>query len=186
MYTIGIDLGGTNIAVGLCDEKLKITDKISAPTGAGRASELIAKDMAALAKKLIDRNRLNVSDIEYVGIAAPGTIDPDRGIVEYSNNIRMKNFPIISEFKKYIPEVDVYVANDANAAALGEAIAGSGQGSDSLIMITLGTGVGSGIIIDGKIFTGSLNTAGAELGHTVIEKGGRQCSCGRRGCPLWL
>ena len=181
MYTIGIDLGGTNIAVGLCDEKLKIVDKISAPTDAKRASAIIVKDMAMLSKKLIDRNHLTKDDVKYVGIAAPGTVDPSTGVVEYSNNIRMSNFPICSEFTKHL-NLPVYIANDANAAALGEAIAGSGQGSDSLVMITLGTGVGGGVIIDGKIFTGSVNTAGAELGHTVIEKGGRQCSCGRRGC----
>lgn len=181
MYTIGIDLGGTNIAVGLCDEKLNIIDKISAPTDAKRASEMIVKDMASLSKKLIDRNNLNESDIEFVGIAAPGTVDPISGVVEYSNNIRMSNFRITEEFKKHL-NLPVYLANDANAAALGEALGGCGKGSGSLVMITLGTGVGGGVIIDGKILTGSANTAGAELGHTVIEKGGRQCSCGRRGC----
>ncbi len=182
MYIIGIDLGGTNIAVGLCDESLKIKDKISAPTGAGRAPELIVKDMASLAKKLIDRNGITKKDIAYVGIAAPGTVDPARGVIEYSNNIRMKDFPIADVFRKYMTGTPVFLENDANAAALGEALVGSGAGSDSLIMITLGTGVGGGIVIDGRIFSGSVNTAGGELGHTVICVGGRQCTCGRRGC----
>ncbi|MBQ7363466.1 MAG: ROK family protein [Clostridia bacterium] len=182
MYTIGIDLGGTNIAVGLCDESLNIKDKISAPTGASRAPEMIVKDMAALAKKLIDRNHISGDDVAYVGIATPGTVDPRAGVVEYNNNIRMKNFPIVETFRKYMPVPKVYVENDANAAALGEALVGSGRGSDSLIMITLGTGVGGGIVIDGRIFSGSVNTSGAELGHTVIVAGGRQCTCGRRGC----
>ena len=92
MYNIGVDLGGTNIAVGLCDSTLKIKDKISAPTGAERAPEMIVKDMAALAKKLIDRNHIDITDVSYVGIAAPGTVDAALGVVEYSNNIRMKNF----------------------------------------------------------------------------------------------
>lgn len=182
MFTIGIDLGGTNIAVGLLDEKLNIKDKISAPTKAERAPEMIVADMASLSKKLIDRNHITLSDISLVGIATPGTVDPERGMVLYSNNIRMKNFPIAEVFRKYMQGVPVKVANDANAAALGEALVGSGRGSDSLIMITLGTGVGSGIILDGKIFTGSVNTAGGEVGHTVIVRGGRQCTCGRRGC----
>ena len=182
MYTIGIDLGGTNIAVGLLDEDLNIKDKISAPTNAERAPEMIVADMAALSKKLIDRNHISLSDVSKVGIATPGTVDPDNGTVIYSNNIRMKNFPIAEVFSKYMKGVPVRVANDANAAALGEALVGSGCGSHSLVMITLGTGVGSGIIIDGKIFTGSVNTAGGEVGHTVIVAGGRQCTCGRRGC----
>lgn len=182
MYTIGIDLGGTNIAVGLCDESFKIIDKGSVPTLAKRDSELIVKDMAELSLKIIERNSLTPSDIAYVGIAAPGSINANTGVVEYSNNIQMKNFPLVEIFKKYFPAEKVYIANDANAAALGEALAGAAKGAPTSVMITLGTGVGGGIVIDGRIFAGGVNCAGAELGHTVIEAGGRQCSCGRRGC----
>ena len=182
MYTIGVDLGGTNIAIGLCDENLNIVDKGSTPTLAKRDSELIIKDMAALALTIIERNGLTPADIEYVGIAAPGSVDPDNGIIEYSNNIQMSNFPIVEIFKKYFPIERVYIANDANAAALGEALAGAAKGVPTSMMITLGTGVGGGIILDGKIFAGGVNFGGAELGHTVIVAGGRQCSCGRRGC----
>lgn len=182
MYTIGVDLGGTNIAIGLCDENLNIVDKGSTPTLAKRDSELIIKDMAALAMTIVERNGLTEADIEYVGIAAPGSVDPDNGIIEYSNNIQMSNFPIVEIFKKYFPTERVYIANDANAAALGEALAGAAKGAPTSMMITLGTGVGGGIILDGKIFAGGVNFGGAELGHTVIVAGGRQCSCGRRGC----
>ncbi len=182
MYTIGIDLGGTNIAIGICDESLKMIDKDSVPTLAKRDPELIIKDMAALALRLLERNSLKPSDVEYVGIAAPGTVNPDTGVVEYSNNIQMKDFPLVEIFKKYFPAKRVYIANDANAAALGEALAGSAKGAKNSVMITLGTGVGGGVIIDGKIFSGGINCAGAELGHIVIVAGGRQCSCGRRGC----
>ena len=182
MYTIGVDLGGTNIAIGLCDENLNIIDKGSTPTLAKRDSELIIKDMAALALTIIERNGLTPADIEYVGIAAPGSVDPDNGIIEYSNNIQMSNFPIVEIFKKYFPTERVYIANDANAAALGEALAGAAKGAPTSMMITLGTGVGGGIILDGKIFAGGVNFGGAELGHTVMVAGGRQCSCGRRGC----
>ena len=182
MYTIGVDLGGTNIAIGLCDENLNIVDKGSTPTLAKRDSELIIKDMANLALTIIERNGLTPADIEYVGIAAPGSVDPDNGVIEYSNNIQMSNFPIVEIFKKYFPTERVYVANDANAAALGEALAGAAKGAPTSMMITLGTGVGGGIILDGKIFAGGVNFGGAELGHTVIVAGGRQCSCGRRGC----
>ena len=181
MYTIGVDLGGTNIAVGLCNESLKIIDKESVPTKANRDGELIVKDMAELAKKIIERNSLSVSDVEYVGIAAPGTVNSETGIIEYANNLPFLNFPIADIFKKYLP-IKVLIANDANAAALGEALAGAAKGTKSSVMITLGTGVGGGVIIDGKIFAGGVNSAGTELGHTVIVAGGRQCSCGRLGC----
>ena len=182
MYTIGIDLGGTNIKAGLCDNALNIIDKESAPTLAHRSGEDIVADMAELAKNLIVRNKLTIDDIQYVGIATPGIANNKLGMVEYANNLPFKNFPMAEIFKKYLPIANVYIANDANAAALGEALVGAARGSKSSIMVTLGTGVGAGVIIDGKIFSGCLNDAGAELGHTVIMAGGRQCSCGRRGC----
>ena len=182
MYTIGVDLGGTNIAIGLCDEQLNIIDKGSVPTLANREPNLIIKDMAALAEDIIKRNRLSLSDIFSVGIAAPGSVNAKTGIIEYANNLPFLNFPLVNIFKKYLPIEKVLIANDANAAALGEALAGAAKGTRNSVMITLGTGVGGGVIIDGKIFDGGVNCAGAELGHTVISAGGRLCSCGRRGC----
>ena len=182
MYTIGIDLGGTNIAVGLCNDELKIIDKGSVPTLGTRPGEEIVADMAKLTEEIILRNGLKADDVEYVGIATPGTANAKTGVVEYANNLPFKNFPIADLFKKYLPVKRVIIDNDANAAALGEALSGSAKDADSSIMITLGTGVGGGIIIDGKIYAGGLNCSGAELGHTVIAARGRQCSCGRRGC----
>ena len=182
MYTVGIDLGGTNIAAGICDENLNIIVKGSVPTLASRVPELIVMDMAALADSLCNQAHISHSEISYVGIAAPGSVNPDTGYVEYSNNIQMSNFPICEVFKKYSPIDRVYIANDANAAALGEALAGAAKGADVSVMITLGTGVGGGVIIGGKIFAGGVNFSGTELGHTVIVSGGRQCTCGRRGC----
>ena len=182
MYSIGIDLGGTNIAVGLCDENLTIIDKGSVPTLADRAPELIVRDMAALAGELIKRNRLTLGDISSVGIAAPGSADAVRGVVEYANNLPFKDYPIAEVFKKHLPIENVSVANDADAAALGEALAGAARGAKSSVMITIGTGIGGGVIINGRILDGGVNPATAELGHTVILAGGRQCSCGRRGC----
>ncbi len=182
MYTIGIDLGGTNIAAGLCDENLNIADKLSVKTPHDCPPEEIARAMADVSSQLIERNSLKISDIEYIGIAMPGSIDPDLGIIEYANNLPFINFPIVEVFKKYLPIDSIYIDNDANAAALGEALAGAAKGTDSSVMITLGTGVGGGVIINGKIFKGGINAAGAELGHTVVRIGGRLCSCGRRGC----
>ncbi len=182
MYVLGIDLGGTNIAIGLCNEKLEIIDKDSVPTRAEREGEEIVRDMAALCKTLVQRNGLTERDIARVGIASPGSIDDINGIVEYSNNLKMENFPISDIFKKYFPVEHVYIANDANAAALAEDLAGAAKGSRVSLMLTLGTGVGGGVIMDHKIYAGSVNSGGTELGHTVICVGGRQCSCGRRGC----
>ncbi|MCQ2413379.1 MAG: ROK family protein [Clostridia bacterium] len=182
MYTIGVDLGGTNIAIGLCDSSLKIIDKGSVPTLADRTGDAIMKDMAALAETIIKRNNLTVDDIAYVGIATPGSANTETGVVEYANNLPFVNFPIAEVFKKYLPVKKVIIANDANAAALGEALAGAAKGAKNSVMITLGTGVGGGIIIDNKIYAGGVNCCGAELGHVVIVSGGRQCSCGRRGC----
>ena len=182
MYTVGIDLGGTNIAAGICDENLGIVIKGSVPTNAARDNELIVKDMAALVDKLAKEAGISASEISYVGIAAPGSVNSDTGVIEYSNNIQMSNFPMCDIFKKYSPIKEVYIANDANAAALGEALAGAAKGAGVSVMITLGTGVGGGVIMNGKIFAGGINHSGTELGHTVLVSGGRQCTCGRRGC----
>ncbi len=181
MYYIGIDLGGTNIAAGIVDEKYNLLIKGSVPTMAHRAPEEIIKDMSELCKKLVSDANLTFDDIAYAGIAAPGTVDPEKGIVTYANNLPFNNFAIADILKGFIPVKNVYLENDANAAALGEAVAGAARGVKHAAMITLGTGVGGGIIIDGKIYSG-FNYKGAELGHMVIEHGGRPCTCGRLGC----
>lgn len=181
MYNIGIDLGGTNIAIGIVDENYKIVLKDKVPTLSERPTSEIIDDMANLCKSLVERLNLTFDDICYAGIAAPGSVDPINGIVKYSNNIKMENFPIADELKKRIPIKKVLIENDANAAALAEAKAGAGKGLNDVIMITLGTGVGGGIVIGGKLYSG-FNYAGAEIGHTVIELNGRPCTCGRKGC----
>ena len=181
MYRIGVDLGGTNIAAGLVDEGFNLVSKMSVPTGAERAPELIIDDMAALCKKLCEENGVLISDIVSIGIASPGIADGDTGTVRYANNLPFKNFPICAMLSERTGVSDIRVANDANAAAWGEAVAGAAKGSSNSVMITLGTGVGGGIIIDNKIYAG-FNSAGAELGHIVIEYKGRPCSCGRYGC----
>ncbi len=181
MYTIGIDLGGTNIAAGIVNDNYEIIRKDSVPTGADRPGEEIVKDMAALCKKIIADEGLTEADIEYIGIATPGTADSDTGVVVYANNLPFLDFPIADLLKKYIAIDRVLIENDANAAAKGEAVAGAAKGYANSVMITLGTGVGGGIIIDNKVYSG-FNHAGAELGHIVIEYNGAPCSCGRKGC----
>ena len=181
MYYIGIDLGGTNIAAGIVDENYKIIKKGSTPTLANRDPEEIIRDMGALCMRLLNELNIDVSEVAHAGIASPGSIDPENGLVVYSNNIPFSNFPIIAILKKYLPVEKIYIENDANAAALGEAMGGVAAGAEIAVMITLGTGLGGGVIINGKVHSG-FNYAGAELGHTVIEQDGVQCSCGRKGC----
>lgn len=182
MYSFGIDLGGTNIAIGVVDtETGAIVKKGSVPTQASRHADEIMKDMASLCKKLAEEMNLTIDDFAYAGIAAPGTIDNATGTVIYSNNIRMDNYPIAAKLMEYSGIKKVYCENDANAAAYGEAAYGASKGTRNSVMITLGTGLGGGVIVDGKLVTGS-NAAGAELGHTAISVGGLSCTCGRRGC----
>lgn len=181
MYYIGIDLGGTNIAAGIVDESFKIVKKGSTPTLVNRDPELIIADMGKLCLELLAETGIGLEEVVCAGIAAPGSVNPRTGIIEYANNLPFLRFPIADTLRKYLPVRKVYLENDANAAALGEAVGGAAKGKRLSVMITLGTGVGGGVIIDGKIYSG-FNYAGAELGHTVIEYNGRQCSCGRKGC----
>ena len=181
MYYIGVDLGGTNIAVGICDKSLKILEKGSVPTNPNRAPELIIKDMTDLTARLLSKRGISLDEVASVGIASPGSVDSENGVVTYANNLPFENFEIARIFREYLPVKKVIVENDANAAALGEALAGVAAGVKHSVMITLGTGVGGGIIIDGKVYSG-FNGCGGELGHIVIQKGGRRCSCGRLGC----
>ncbi|MBQ8163501.1 MAG: ROK family protein [Clostridia bacterium] len=181
MYYLGIDLGGTNIAAGIVDENHKIVMKGSVPTLANRDGKLIIQDMANLCKKLISDMGITLDDIAYAGIASPGTANSETGIVEYANNLPFRDFPIADLLKEYLGIEKVYIENDANAAAKAESVAGAAKGAKFSVMITLGTGLGGGIVIDGNVYSG-FNHAGAELGHVVIQKDGKQCSCGRKGC----
>ena len=181
MYTIGVDLGGTNIAIGIVNEKYEIVRKGSVPTKPERGADPIIADMAALCRKLIAEEGLTLADIESVGVATPGTANNVTGVVEYANNIPFLQYPLADRLSAQLDGKKVYIEHDANAAAKAEAIAGVAAGAPISVMITLGTGVGGGIIIDGKVYTG-FNFAGAELGHVVIQLDGRQCSCGRKGC----
>lgn len=181
MYRIGVDLGGTNIAAGIVDDEGKIIVKDSVPTCAERPAEEIAKDIVKLSKKLCSDIGVSVENIDSVGIASPGIADNERGLIVYANNLPFENFPISKLVGEGLGGKRVFIENDANAAAWGEAVCGAAGGSKNSVMITLGTGVGGGIIIDNKIYSGS-NHAGGELGHIVIEYNGRPCSCGRRGC----
>ncbi|MBQ9946887.1 MAG: ROK family protein [Oscillospiraceae bacterium] len=178
-YRIGIDIGGTNIACGIVNEKYEIIARSKVKTNAPRPYEEILEDIKKsvyLACKELD---IAPSEAESIGIGCPGTCNSE-GVVEYSNNLGFVNVPLKNDIEKEFG-VKTYLDNDANAAALGEYLAGAAKGAVNAVAITLGTGVGAGIIINGRIYSGS-NCAGGEIGHTVIEVDGRPCTCGRKGC----
>ncbi len=179
MYYLGVDLGGTNIAIGIVDKDGRILNKASVHTPSNSDYKDVVAAMIELSKKLIFDNNLSLSDFEAVGIGCPGSIDYKKGSVAYSNNLRFDDVPLVEEFQKYW-NIPVILENDANAAAYGEYVV-NGNNADVFVAITLGTGVGGGVIIDGKIFRGS-NGAGAELGHSVLVHNGLPCTCGRKGC----
>lgn len=176
---IGIDLGGTFIKAGITDENNDIIVSGKTPTGLPCDSAVVIKNCADLIRKLLADAKVSIEDIEWIGMGIPGTVDCEKGVVEYANNLGFNDVHVremlTDEF--HIP---VFLGNDANVAAYGE-YKKCGEKCDSFVFITLGTGVGGGIIIDGKIYTG-FNFAGAELGHIVIEKDGIPCTCGRKGC----
>ena len=180
MYHLGIDLGGTNIAVGVVDENFNIIGRGKKKTNCPRPADEICDDMATAARMAIEDAGITMDDIDTIGIGAPGSINPFTGVIAVSNNLDFENVHMGEMLKERLGH-DVFRENDANAAAYGEFLAGAGKGTKDMVAITLGTGVGGGIIIDGKLFAGS-NLAGGELGHTVIVHGGEPCTCGRKGC----
>lgn len=180
-YTIGVDLGGTTISAGLVNDKHKIEYKVGCDTNLPRPAHEVEQAIADLCFQICKDKNLDITkDIKWVGIGTPGSVETDAGIVEFSANFGYHNWEIRDNMEKLLG-CKVYIENDANAAAYGEYIDGGAKGAQYAVVITLGTGIGSGIIINGKIFAG-FNHAGAELGHLVVVKDGRPCMCGRKGC----
>jgi len=180
-FIVGIDLGGTNIKAGLLDKKANLIARTTIPTEASKGKESIVRNMIAAAEKVLSKVEINWSDVAAVGVGSPGTIDFEKGLVLQSPNLPgFENFPLRQTLEASIRR-PVIIENDANAAAFGEYWAGAGRGVHSMVILTLGTGIGGGIILDGKVLHGAHGTA-AELGHTVICYNGASCPCGSRGC----
>ena len=179
-YYVGIDLGGTFIKGGIVNDKGEIVVKDKIPTESEKGSEGVAKNIAALIDSLLAKANMTPSDVIGIGMGVPGMIDSEKGEVVYSNNLGWEHFFISDKVEK-LTGLNVKIANDANVAALGETLFGCGKNYSNTVMLTLGTGVGGGIVIDGKLFEGN-RSAGAELGHSVIVAGGERCTCGRLGC----
>ena len=181
MYYLGVDIGGTSIKAGLVTEKGHLVYKETTPTQKDAGYKALAKDIADLVFSVFSKNNMSQDEILAIGIGYPGSVDNENGTIIYSNNISVdKGSPIREELRKYIKK-PVYLGNDADCAALGEYFAIGDEKIKNLVAVTFGTGVGCGIIIDKKIYTGSNGSAG-EVGHTVIVMDGEECTCGRKGC----
>ncbi|MGN8897773.1 ROK family protein [Flavonifractor sp. HCP28S3_F3] len=179
MHYLGIDLGGTNVAAAVVDQDGTILGKVSLPTPR-TGPEAVADQMAAAARAAAEQAGIGMEEIRSVGIGSPGTIEPQHGLIKFWSNLDFEDVPLAALMEERLNK-PIYLENDANAAALGEFAAGAGKGSQSMVAITLGTGVGGGAVLGGKLYTG-FNYAGMEVGHFVIEHGGRLCTCGRKGC----
>ena len=180
MYRIGIDLGGTNIAVGVVDSQYRMIANAAVPTGAGRPYQEIVADMISAVEEVLSAADLTAADCESIGIGSPGNCDSEQGVVVRAYNLNWFNVPVCELLQKRFG-IPVRLSNDANVAALAETVAGAAIGCKNMVLITLGTGVGGGIIIDGKIYAG-MRSAGAELGHALLVLDGEPCTCGRNGC----
>lgn len=173
---IGFDIGGTSVKGGIVDEEGKLLVFDSIPTDPAT----IVADLAGFVNQLLSKAGLTADGVEGIGMGIPGMIDSEKGFVIFAGNLDWKNFPIAYELSA-MTGMKVKITNDANAAALGEARFGAGKDYTDSILVTLGTGVGGGIVIGGKLFAGR-HSQGAEIGHMVIDRGGLKCTCGRRGC----
>lgn len=179
-YYVGIDLGGTFIKGGIVDDLGNILYSDKVPTESEKGSDGVAKNIAVLVEILLKKAGLSADDVQGIGMGVPGMIDSKAGVVTYSNNLRWKDFHIAGKVSE-LTGMQVKIANDANVAALAEAKFGAAKGCQNMVMFTLGTGVGGGIIAEGKMIEGN-KSAGAEIGHMVIVANGEECTCGRKGC----
>lgn len=179
-YYLGLDVGGTNLAAGVIDENYRILSKASIPAGAERNIEAITSDMVKVSKTAVEKAGMSLSDFSSWGIGMPSYVNPKTELLVHANCFRWRNVPIYSYLEKLIP-LPIFIENDANCAALGETLTGSAKGYSNVLMLTLGTGLGGGIILDKKIYAGA-DQMGAELGHTKLVYRGRKCTCGQLGC----
>ena len=179
MYRIGIDLGGTNTVAGLVDENGKIVNKISVKTNLPTTLDRIVQNILVLTIKLLNTNGISRSQIASVGVGVPCTANTETGWMQDAEHLGFSGGPLVERLKNTL-QIPVVIGNDADAAALGE-FRGGGYDGTSFVLVTLGTGIGGGIILDGQLYR-SINHAAGELGHMTIRMDGEPCCCGRKGC----
>lgn len=180
MYQIGIDIGGTNVKIGLLDEALELTAETSVPFPHTTAADLAKKIRAAVLALLEEKNAA-LCDVGSLGAVVPGSIDAAGETVVDAHNLNFHNVPLRKILSDAFPGIPVYIANDANGAALAELYTGAFVGCKTGVLLTLGTGLGGGIILGGHMFNGGMNQ-GVELGHMYLVNGGEHCTCGNDGC----
>lgn len=180
MYQIGVDIGGTSIKIGLVDDSWNITEKTAIPFP-HVSGEGVAAAIAQAVRTLLDGCHVAPQDVRYVGVVVPGSIDPTGEIILDAHNLGFHHVPFKKQLQAQFPEYPVYLVNDADGAALAELGRGAFQGCKTAVLLTLGTGVGGGVILDGKLFSGGCRR-GAELGHMLLIAGGEPCTCGGKGC----
>ena len=179
-HYLGIDLGGTNIVAGVVNEKYALCNKVRKPTLPTRSLPDVVADMAAAGRQALQEAGLAPADIAYVGLGVPSTINPETQRVVNANNLGWKDADVIGEFRKNW-DVPVLMGNDADCAVLGESLAGAAAAYSDVLMVTLGTGLGGGIVLQKKLFLGG-DGVGIEPGHTLLEYDGFPCTCGKMGC----
>lgn len=179
-HHIGIDLGGQSVRAGIVNENNEIIAVASRPTGSERTGEEIVENMISAIEEALNTAGLATTDCASIGAGCPGLVDAQAGSVVYTPNLNLGGVPLAALLESALG-LPVYLSNDANCAALGEVCAGAAKGCKNAVMVTLGTGLGGGFVIDGKLFEGG-GPGGAELGHTTLIAGGETCSCGRKGC----
>ena len=180
MYYIGLDVGGTTFKAGVVTQDGRIVHKDAMPTGIERPYQEIIADMAALCKKVAADAGIEMSEIQSIGVGVPGLFDNKTGMIPFCTNLGWHDIPFVAEMKKHL-DTPVFGDNDATVAGLAESVAGVSAGIRDCVFLTLGTGVGGGIIIDGKLYSGA-HGCGSEIGHMMIKMGGELCTCGNYGC----
>lgn len=180
-YRIGIDLGGTNIKLGIVDEDHRVLGKRSAKTHPfERTWQEVVGKMAGLANTLLEELGIGADECLKMGIGSPGMVDHLNGVIDFAGNFGWTDVPLLAEMRRYF-DMPVRISNDANCAVLGEAVAGAAKGARHVVLVTLGTGVGGGVIAGGILQEGG-SSGGMELGHTLLIMNGEKCTCGRHGC----
>lgn len=179
--SVGIDLGGTNLKFCVADENGSILSRHRVSTPSGGGCDAIIDAIVANIPVLLSESGIPLSQIDSIGLGVPGSVDPERGVIVFAPNIFAVNVDVLKAIGRHF-DIPIHLAQDSQAAAWAEYVAGAGRGLNTVITVTLGTGIGCGIVMGGKIYRGSLNHTAGELGHQIVEVNGRECNCGRRGC----
>ena len=179
-YVIGVDLGGTKISTAISTIEGNILANVVLPTKAEEGEAAVLGRIVQSIDEVIVGSSTSIDEIEAIGIGSPGPLDAKKGIIITTPNLPFKNYNLVQPLKeKY--NIQVYLDNDANAAAIGEYMFGAGKGKNSIVYFTVSTGVGGGAVLDGKVYRGHTSNA-LEIGHTTVDPNGPRCNCGNLGC----